>query len=250
MKKFLYVFLCCLVVPVVFFLSCAKGDKGDTGAQGPAGADGGYIMIFQEGLAPYSGWTGCYDTRIADGTYANDNFGKAVNLVIGSASSSVTKMRFLIKFDLTGVIPNTVKVEKAYLTFYTGMIATGSFSVTAYPLTSSWDEGTAVSQADPDDGATWINRTSSLSWGQNGGDYSLSKPSNTVSVSSAINQPVTLELDTETVNSWITNPSTNYGVIIIGSKEGLIEDNYSSFYTKDYTADISRRPKLILFLKP
>jgi len=234
-----------IFVPLLFLIfSCA----GKDGAAGPAGADGGYVMIFQQGVSPYSAYDGCYDARLTSGAGSSENLGEAQNLLVGS--NTVANFRFIIRFDLSGIVPNTVNIDKAYLTFTTGSTRQGEFNVIAYPVTNEWTEGTATAPSDPDDGVTWVNRTVSLLWSVQGGDYNLSKSSNSVSVPSGINENVTLLLPPDVVKAWITSSSTNYGVLIIGSKENLVEDNYTSFYTSEYTGNLTYRPKLILYIKP
>jgi hypothetical protein len=241
-----YALLLCLLLPICFLnLSCT----GSTGPAGPAGTNGGYVMLFQQGVAPYASYAGCEDTRIADGAYIGDNWGALQNAITGSPTYPM-KYRLILKFNLSAIAPATAAVDKAYLTLYTGSAITGALNITAYPLTEDWVEGTAAVQADADDGATWTMRTPALAWGTSGGTYDSSKPGSTAAVPATMYQPVTISINPATVESWIANSATNYGVIVIGSKEAEAANNYASFFTRDYITNPSMRPKLTVYLKP
>ena len=233
-----------LLLTAALFVSC--GGKGNAG---PSGADGGYVMTFQTGAQPYASYAGTADTRIANGVYTNGNVGGGQSLYIGSAAT-LLNLRFLVKFDLSGVVPDTVTVSKAYLTLYTSTAAYGNPSVAAFRVSSPWDQGTQTSYLNTPDGATWVSSTATTLWTNNGGDFSTPAVSDTVTVPLPLNEACTLSLDTSMVKSWITTPSTNYGVIIIGAQEGINADNYSAFYTSELTTSPLYRPKLTVYLKP
>ena len=237
----------CAVVLGSLVMSCTKGD---TGPGGPAGSDGGYVVSFQEGVQPYASYAGVADTRIANGVYLNGNLGAGQDLYTGSANTAL-KLRFLVKFDLSGVVPATATVSKAYLTVYAGTSRIGNFNIAAYRMTSQWDEGTKTVYTDPADGATWVSRTASAMWTTQGGDYAASAVSDSPVFPANTGDAVTLSLDAAMVTSWLNSPSTNYGVILIGSQESdTSTDNYSAILTSEYTTNLLQRPKLTVYLKP
>jgi len=234
-----------LAAAIVLVISSCSG-KGNSG---PSGADGGYVLTFQTGVQPYTSYAGTTDTRIANGPYINSNFGATQNVITGSTSYPM-KYRYLVRFDLSGVIPSTATVSKAYLTLYTGITIYGNFTLSAYRLTSSWDQGTALVYTDPADGATWNNKTTSAAWGTPGGDFNASAVSDAVTPAAGFEQPFTLELDASMVQSWLSSPANNYGVILIGSQESAAVDNYTTVYTAEFPTDPLKRPKLTVYLKP
>ena len=88
----------------------------------------------------------------------------------------------------------------------------------AYPLTSSWDEGTGVSNPAtcPGDGATWYETTGGHSWSSQGGDFDASTASSQVSIA-ANEAPQWDSFDVSSlVSKWVSGQAPNLGFLFNG----------------------------------
>ena len=217
---------------LVSIFSC-KGSTA-TGATGTTGANGPAVMIFQDGVAPYGSYSGGIDTFI-DQNNSTRNFGACDNARIGFYSDVY---RYLVKFDLSPVLPSNVMVVKAYLTIniYGG---SGSPTIDAYKVTRSWTQGSGsyTSGASSNNDATWEDYTTSQAWSTAGGDYS------TLIGSVMPGQQCTISIDPATVQGWISNPSGNYGMLL----KNRDETTGVSFTITDKFATFSQRPILTIY---
>jgi hypothetical protein len=232
-------------VMLVFVLSalcfCLFACKGDKGVNGPAGANGlpGYTIDFQNGVyPPGSGYTGTADAFI----YMNSpaiNAGGATLTTVGKYSSNAASIyRVLMRFDISGYfIPQNVTVTKAFLTlagavFYQGAGATA----TIYALTSPFVEMEA----------TWNVSSTGISWGTAGGGGDFGP--NPAAISSKWLDPdnkTTIELSPSLVQGWITNPSANYGIVLMSIDETNVI-NSSDIYLSNYSVP-SYRPRITIY---
>jgi len=221
--------------------SC-KGDIGPAGADGIAGADT-VTVEFQNGVFPSDAYSGCEDATIED-DYPTYNMGECDYLFTGTYTA--TKCRHVIKFDLSYIIPDNVQVTGAYLT-YTKEDSYGTNTFTAYALTRDWTEGTGAcfDSGTPDVNVSWnYYDGSGNSWTTAGGDYNLSAVSNSVFIDGS-ETTVTFQLNASMVQSWISDPSLNNGVIIIADNENT-GTNWLRVYSSEETTGNTLRPKLTI----
>ena len=220
MKKI--IILALISISVFIFLSCKgeTGDKGKTGATGPSGADGNTVIMFQQGVYPNSTYTGVKDTGIIDNnpTY---NFGGCSSSGAGAYPAYIST-RSLIKFDVSSIIPSNVIVTKAELVLNINQIY-GTNTYTAYKMTHDWVEGT-VCDATSVGTATW-NNYGSGAWTNPGGDYDSTPVSNSLIVTGTPPQSITFTLNPAMVQAWISNPSTNYGILIKANNESTVNNS-------------------------
>ncbi|HRU40169.1 MAG TPA: DNRLRE domain-containing protein, partial [Candidatus Goldiibacteriota bacterium] len=93
----------------------------------------------------------------------------------------------------------------------------GSNTYTAYAISRSWTEGTgACGGGGIGVNVSWNNFDGTgNAWTAPGGDFSVSAASNAVPVTTVANgTEISFNLNTSMVQSWISSPSTNYGIII------------------------------------
>jgi len=205
------------------------GPAGSTGATGPVGS--GYVMQFQDGAYPAASYTGASDTGL-DSLNSTTNYSDFTTFSIGYSPSPAEKDRYIIKYNLSSVIPGNVNVTAAYFTIVVDAV-NGSNSLLIYPLTTPF---TAA-------GATWEDSAASTPWTTPGGDFSPVPQSNTVTVSTF--GTYTFTLNTAMVQNWITNPSMNDGMIVIATNESSGNNVVDLWY--DEYATVADRPMLTVY---
>lgn len=210
MKK-IYLSLLFLILAALFY-SCT----GAPGAPGINAADGASVMILQNGVSPYSSWAGISDTEIISGgpTY---NHGDCDTMHAGYYNSVGSYiMRSLIKVDLSVIDPQDVTIVDAYLKFYVSAIA-GTTTLTAYAVTTNWQQGTGPCGTGTTTDATWNRSATGLNWTSSGADFSATPASDTIEINTA--GFFVLKLNTAVVQSWITSPAQNFGILLKGANE-------------------------------
>jgi hypothetical protein len=217
-----------IAAAAAIFISCT-GPKGSTG---PAGANA-FSITFQNGLSPSASYVGIVDTYIDSANATTKNY--ANNLYyVGYIASTSDSNREIIRADLTQLIPSNATVVKAYLTFTEAAGSGATFPVMkAYRLNQAW-----IQQF-----ATW-NLTGGGPWTPAGGGYDTSPVSDAVSFQNG-NAELTFTLDNNMVQSWLADPASNYGVIIIDQGENVL-DGLEYFYTSQAAVDYDR-PKFTVY---
>jgi hypothetical protein len=239
MKKSSAVFT---LIALLSIMSACQGPKGETG---PSGASGTlFEKEFQYGLLPNIYYSNSYDSKINNGaSYINNNYGSCDEMSVGNVAGN--KVRSLVRFNLNTMEPSGAKVKKAYLTLNVANVV-NSVTITAYALNETWfwSEGS---------GSCTGSSTGDVSWNDlltPGGTFNLSAPVST----SAVKQdgktdtydPARFELNAAMVQGWISNPSGNYGIILVASDENAA-GSYISFQTKNSLLDYSFGPKLTVY---
>ncbi len=129
-----------------------------------------------------------------------------------------------IKFDLSNVPPDTtINSAVLTLTIYTKNISGESVSITCHKVTGSWSESTIKWSIKPSYDSTPLDDTT---------------------VSSA-STSVSFNIKT-TVQDWVNNPSTNYGIVIVNKPDG--GQSEITFWRR--IGDEAKRPKLTVSLTP
>jgi hypothetical protein len=175
------------------------------------------------------------DTYVESGGGGTKNYGATTVLILEGS-----KRYPLLRFNVSS-IPSTASVKSAQLMLYKKSGGGGSegSSITAYPLTRAWLEGTGDG-AKTNDGATWNTSDGVTAWTTAGGDYDASAGAPTASTDTN-NIWITWDV-TNIVTNWVSGASANNGVILIPSAS-VPGQNYVS---GDDTTQRANTPKLIV----
>jgi hypothetical protein len=202
----------------------------------------------------------------------NNSNGGGVGIFSGG-NSNLSARRGLISFDVAGNIPVGATITDVAMTLVLGQSAgsggqPGSGdqtprTISLYALTNSWGEGTTPTSqtiggtgqgvaASPGD-ATWNARFfGSTNWTTPGGDH-VATASASLVVNNVFNAPYTWLSTPQLVSDvqgWLNNPGSNNGWEMINADEAGMQ-TFRAFYTKEWLADPSQRPKLtITYLAP
>ena len=227
--------------------------QGTLGAAGPTGAQQALpappkqsgvrvsapqaiTITFQQGISPTTAYSGVVDTYInllAETT----NYGRAVELKM----SYDHRHRILLRFDLSGYIPPQAEVLSARLELYAYYREYPSVStdVGVYEVLRPWTES----------GATWRNAAAGENWEEAGcqGINDRSWERIVLYRFRVVNDWQVWENTDlrDLVDRWVSNPSSNYGVVLLG-----LSPNDRQFWTlcaSQYPAQpgaAALRPKL------
>jgi len=176
--------------------------------------NGGKMYVF----GGYSGGT----------SYLND----LREYVIVATGGGVSKMRSIIKFDLSSVPANAVT---AILALYLSSADASSKTISLHKLT----ESPTASQA------TWNNRATGTAWTTVGGVYASTPVASKVVANSA----GYVEFDiTNLYNEWKAGTTQNYGLIIRLNDE--VTTGIYVYLASSDEADEAKRPKLAVSANP
>ena len=225
MKKILFPVI--VISAVLFAASCTVGPAG------PQGADGAVVM-FQNGLYPSAAYSGCEDAGTDSGSPAT-NFGSSTTIAAaGNWSSGSSVYRYMIKFDVSYIAPQDVTVSSAYLELVPWQ-ATGANTLTAYAISKNWVEAQV----------TWENYATAQPWDAAGGDFAAQTAAGTIVFGPNDDDKVfRLSLNPDVVKSWITNPASNYGIMIVAQNESSGTAFFNAVTSED--SDFSQRPRLVV----
>lgn len=182
--------------------------------------------------------------------------------ITGRNGDNATR-RALIAFDLSSIAPGAVvnSVELVLSVLSAGANAVQSpFSL--FRMTSNWGEGASNAGSPGGRGATalvgdatWSHRFyDTQTWSTTGGDFvSTASAGRTVSEPAPGGTPLpftwgsTPEMVAD-VQSWIDNPSTNFGWILRGAGNG--SETAARFASSEYSLGDSFRPTLVINYAP
>ncbi len=195
-----------------------------------------YILMSLAGVSNLGADTNPVSVNVVGGIDAfvriNDDWDGYVNTINHGAETVLEFRRYftnsydrkaLIKFDLTQQIGLTVTSAKLALYFYYVPSAFGSRTVALSRVTSPWDEMTVTAANLPSIDSTVI-------------------ASNVVSYTKL--GWYTWDI-TDLVRGWMSNPSTNNGVVLYVTGDSYIWYNANA-YSSNYTGDVALRPTLTL----
>ena len=151
--------------------------------------------------------------------------GSGENLFAGRTGQQVDSIRRgLVAFDLSRVVPSGATITSAVLTMHMSQTNTGPVRINLHRVLADWGEGASVGSggggapAERGD-ATWIHTFfDDRFWALPGGDFESA-----LSATEVIDQPgtygwgSTVEMVAD-VQSWVNDPSGNYGWMLIGSE--------------------------------
>ena len=179
---------------------------------------------FQDGVAPLPSYAGTLDARLS-GASTKSNFG-------GSSSVEMDGDAALLRWDLSSIPPGGL-VQSATITLEVTDGSTDTYEL--YGLARPWVESEA----------TWELAATNAPWQIPGVEGPLDRGATVLGVVEApVPGPLTLALaaaGVELVQSWIADPSTNHGLILVGpvNEDGL------SFDSRDASTPATR-PRLTL----
>ncbi|HRU38392.1 MAG TPA: DNRLRE domain-containing protein [Candidatus Goldiibacteriota bacterium] len=229
---------------VLLFVLLLFGSCAEQGPAGPAGADGaGLICVsFQQAAYPDAAYNGTTDTRIFD-TSANSNYGGCFNLTVGRTATSIIA-RALIRFEISGFIPNGAVIKKAYLTLRSYYFDGSEVLFVAHGITRSWTEGDGDCGGANNVNATWSYYDGSTNpWTSAGGDFNNAAASDPINAGTTANY-VTIEINPSLVQEWLDTPAKNYGLLIKSTNETTT--NHVGFYSSE-NGNVASRPRLTVY---
>ena len=166
----------------------------------------------------------------------NDNHGNDSELHIKKETNQ--PRRSLLHFNLAAQAGNVITDAKLKLYIKDG--EDQDVIAQVYQLTKYWDEGSGGGEyfnSNHDD-VLWTNATSSENWANEGGDYNTSLIGELETSSTGWTEII---IPTATVQDWIDNPATNFGIILLA--EGA-DGKLVRFYSSEGTS--GKRPQLVL----
>lgn len=142
--------------------------------------------------------------------------------------------RGLVQWDLSSIPTNAVVNSVSITLKYDGASQSGTLTISAYKVLRDWGEGTKTLTAAASGESDWTDAKHSVdAWGTAGCDNTTTDRSSTAEASKLVTTGAdwTFSPSLLTVQNWVNNPSTNYGLVIRGD-EGA-GTNYIYFYTDD-----------------
>ncbi|MFO0759211.1 MAG: DNRLRE domain-containing protein [Byssovorax sp.] len=198
-------------------------------------------VSFQQGA---NGYAGGVDVTITTQSRAswnnfNGNLFKGSILYVQDTSSAQSGFigKGLVRFNNLG-LPTGAIVTSATLTL-TFATYSPNFSAVGRYLLASWDPNA------PQYKLGWVNRDATHLWAVQGaaGEGSDLVANSSFAISTAItgaNQVKTANLDTAVVQTWVTNPTANQGILLM-SAAGV-----SSQFSSATDPTVAKRPKLVI----
>ncbi len=187
----------------------------------------------------------------AQGALSN---GKGQNFFVGVTATGVIR-RGLMAFDIAGAIPAGAIIQNATLTLNLSNSNTGPQPITLHKVLADWGEGSSNATgaegsgapADPGD-ATWIHRFfDTVFWTTPGGDFTAtSSASQTVGNPGVYTWGPSAQM-TADVQSWLDNPSQNFGWLLMGNEEEA--QTAKRFDTHEHPI-VANRPALTITFLP
>jgi RHS repeat-associated protein len=181
-----------------------------------------------------------YDKAVNCANYGADQF-----LEVGADSTGV--LRSLVQFNLPQ-IPSGATNLSARLNLVHFLENNVNLTFHAYPVTSSWDEGTGTRSPATctGDGATWYERTGGVQWSTPGGDFDSSTASSQVSIPANETENVDSFDVSGIVSKWVSGQAPNLGLLLKSDSESRGTLNFAVFASNDYGPAPGLRPQLQL----
>lgn len=188
-------------------------------------------------------------TPVADNTiyqdFPDNSNGAGANFTTGTINT-LTPRRAFVKFDVAGAVPAGATITSVTLTMNMNKSGLNNSTVYLHKANTNWGEGTSDA-GDPDgqgaaatiNDATWNCKFSNgaggctTSWTNAGGDYTLTASASTAVTTSLGNYTWTSAQMASDIQSWLNNPSTNFGWEILGD-ESVIK-TAKRFYSRQGT---------------
>jgi hypothetical protein len=213
-----------LIAILVFVLTSCNGKTGPIGPSGPAGPQQPglyYVKNYQNGVYP-AVYAGQSQSSIRAG-YSDATYTANTEPVWFGHRNTGLEYRVLYKFDLSALPSTKIIIDKAELTIKTNdnIVGAGVIGVNVHKITTFWIP-LQVGWDKPTPSTVWTTLIG-------GGDFdSTTMTTNAAAFNIGANDTVTMDLDPAVVQSWTSNPATNYGMIFIAGDEAA--GKYVEFY--------------------
>ncbi|MBI4306037.1 MAG: DNRLRE domain-containing protein [Chloroflexi bacterium] len=165
------------------------------------------------------------DNTLYQSNIGGNSNGAGESLFTGVTNGGETR-RAVLAFDLTGKVPKGARITKATLTLDMTKTTSGPEKAELHKLLADWGEGSSDANAQEGQGtsaapndATWIHRFfDKEKWAKEGGDFAVSTSAQTtVGNNARYTWGPTPEM-TADVQSWVDDPSKNFGWILLGNE--------------------------------
>lgn len=163
--------------------------------------------------------------------------------------------RALISFDITSAIPSDSIIDSVSLTLHMTAANIQNETIYLHRVTSAWGEGTSLAAGGQGGGglsttgdATWIHTFyDNQFWNNPGGDFDPTSSATQIVGNVGFYTWGSNTQMISDVQSWLNNPSTNFGWIILGNE--TVGGSSKRFETDEY-ADPLLRPSLSVSFSP
>lgn len=195
----------------------------------PNNGDLPVLLNVQEGSQGYDGGS---DTWLNQWS-ATSNYGSFTTLSL--RTDGVAKG--LLRFDLTGILPNNVEILAANLKLYADAVGP-AMTVNLHPLLRPWSEATA----------TYDLAASGQAWAQPGGkpgqDWA-NQPAAAFDIPAA--EGVVTASVIDAVRDWMQNPASNQGLVLLPASASY--NSARTLHTGQHT-NLATRPLLEIIYRP
>lgn len=216
MKKLTVLFVVSMLLFV--FFGCSNDSSTKPSAVVPTPVE--YEISFARSLSPTASYDGVSDNMLVTTSTSTNNGGQ--NYFFTGYYNTRGAQRSVIKFDISD-IPAGATITEAKLQLYCfNIYNVSSMDVTGYKLLIGWDESTS----------TWASP-----WTNPGGDFDEAV-TDTINVGTlGVN---VFTVSTALVQSWLDNPSGNYGILF----KSPSEDTGEIMFNSSEDANPAERPVL------
>jgi len=173
-------------------------------------------------------------TTLRGGSYASTNYSSDHVVETRASDDPTYERRALLKFDTDTTIPAGASITSAKLTVTVEGGNSESRQLSAYSVTSSYDEASA----------TWNSRNGSSRWAKAGGDLGTKYDTSTITGSAG--SKVTFDV-TDLVQAAVKQSGARYTRIALVDDGGSSQDSYKRIWSED-AATGSVRPVLVVTL--
>ncbi|MCA9439660.1 MAG: chitobiase/beta-hexosaminidase C-terminal domain-containing protein [Candidatus Omnitrophica bacterium] len=186
------------------------------------------------------------NTIYEDSADLSNGLGPIFNAGRNGSNGNFMLRRALIAFDVASTIPAGATINRVTLTLRVSKENSGMNTFSLHPLQADWGEGDSSEDqgmgttAQTGD-ATWMHRFYDTDqWTNMGADFDAN-PSAMASVdeTGSYDWGSTTQMVAD-VQSWLDNPSTNYGWAIVGDESGATTKNVKQFDSKDNPTEANR----------
>jgi hypothetical protein len=144
--------------------------------------------------------------------------------------------RALFVFDIQA-IPTTATVLNAALTLETIQLPASPGAIRIHAISEAWQEGSSAGTAGV---ANWTFRQPLIPWSLPGASPPASASAALGSFTPTALGPITISLPTPRVQTWVTTPTTNFGVLLVSTS------NESTRFVASESSMVTVRPLLTI----
>jgi hypothetical protein len=193
----------------------------------PPPPDGPRQMAFQDGVFPFVSYAGTSDTKLNSGA-KNTNYGTAASFEVDGRPDVAA----LFRWDISAIPTSSIVVSAA---IELNALTTTGANFEVYALQRAWDELSA----------TWNQYAAGQAWSgagaQGAGDRGTTALGQIAPTTKGIHRIALNDAGVSAVQTWVNQPSRNFGIIL---QDYLPSDGFQ-VSSSDVTTK-SLRPKLII----